>query len=161
MSSYRPPSVRFCVRHIICIRMPNFPSCSVARRAIHDQLRASKRQTRGSMRISILDLGPMSREQSISWHVRSNIPPASIPSRKYPIAGHVGLLIMPRIGTRQASDPTSVFAILASGSRLSTKGTASASAGAAAPAAIPSLGEALALSGTSLPVLHILVQLSI
>jgi hypothetical protein len=103
----------------------------------------------------------MSREQSISWHVRSNIPPASTPSRKYPIAGHVGLLIMPRIGTRQASDPTSVFAILASGSRLSTKGTASASAGAAAPAAIPSLGEALALSGTSLPVLHILVQLSI
>jgi hypothetical protein len=114
------------------------------------------------MRISVLDLGPMSREQSISWHVRSNIPPASTPSRKYPIAGHVGLLIMPRIGTRQASDPTSVFAILASGSRLSTKGTASASAGAAAaPAAIPSLGEALALNGPSLPVLHILVQLSI
>src|SRR5882762_1121240 len=79
-----------------------------------------------------------SREQSISWHVRSNIPPASTPSRKYPMAGQVGLLIMPRIGTRQASDPTFVFAILASGSRLSTKGTASASAGAA-PAAISSL----------------------
>jgi hypothetical protein len=100
-----------------------------------------------------------SREQSISWHVRSNIPPASPPSRKYPIAGHVGLLTMPGIRTSQASDPTSVFAILASGAQLSTKGTASASADA--PAAIPSLGEALALSGTSLPVLHILVQLSI